>query len=63
MSEANSKIENYSYSEIMDTLAYLKAKYPSVYRWFFIWEMEKLHGTREGNSGLDQEQKADSGSS
>ena len=47
----DSKIEDYSFKEILDTLAYLKAKYPSVYKWFFIWEMEKLHGARRSDSG------------
>lgn len=59
---AESKIEAYSDTEIMDGLKFLRAKYPSVFKWFFIWEMEKLHGPRKSSSGLGQEQKADSGS-
>lgn len=53
--EANSKLENYSYKELMDTLAKIKEDFPAVYRWFLIWELEKMHGTREDNSRLGQE--------
>jgi hypothetical protein len=62
MNDANSKLEDYSYRELMDTLAKLQEKFPAVYRWFLIWELEKMHGTRESDSGLGQEQEADSGS-
>ena len=53
--EANSKLEYYSYKELMDTLAKIKKDFPAVYRWFLIWELEKMHGARENSSGLDQE--------
>ncbi len=59
---ADSKIEDYTTEEVMDALAFLKAKFPSVYKWFFIWEMEKLHGARRSDPGLDQKQETDSGS-
>ena len=62
MSDANSRVEDYSYQEIMQGLERFKEKFPAAYRWFFIWEMEMLHGTRESDPGLDQEQEADSGS-
>ena len=59
--EANSKLEDYSYKELMDTLAWIKEEYPAVYRWFLIWELEKQHGPRTHSKGLGQEQEADSG--
>ena len=61
--EAKSKIEDYSFKELMQTLARIKEEYPAVYRWFLIWELEKQHGTRESSEGLEQEQETDSGSS
>jgi hypothetical protein len=57
MSDAKSHLENYSYKEIKEVLANLKKTSPAVYRWFIIWELEKLHGTRESDPGLDQEQE------
>ncbi len=53
--EANSKLEDYSYKEVMETLAKIKKDFPAVYRWFLIWELEKQHGPRKSNAGLDQE--------
>ncbi len=61
MNDCESKLESYSDTEIVDGLKLLRAKYPSVFKWFFIWEMEKLHGARENSSGLGQEEEADSG--
>lgn len=62
MNDANSKLEDYSYREIMDVLAKLQEKFPAVYRWFLIWELEKMHGARQSDSGLDQEQETNPGS-
>jgi hypothetical protein len=59
---ADSKVEDYSYKEVVDGLRHLKEKFPSVYRWFFIWTLEELHGPRQSDPGLDQEQETDSGS-
>lgn len=56
-----SKIENYSHEELLDCLAYLKAKYPATHKWFIVWELEKLHGPRRSDPGLGQEQEAHSG--
>ena len=60
MTTAESKLEAYSDAEVIDGLRLLRAKYPSVFKWFFIWEMEKLHGARGSDPRLDQEQEADS---
>jgi len=62
MNDANSKLENYSHREIMVALAKLQEKFPAVYRWFLIWELEKMYGARGSDSGLDQEQEANPGS-
>lgn len=59
--DPKSKIEDYSHEELLDGLAFLKAKYPSVHKWFIVWELEKLHGARRSGPGLDQEQEANSG--
>lgn len=57
---ATSRIEDYSFKEVMQTLDRIKEEYPAVYRWFLIWELEKQHGPRESSDGLGQEQEANS---
>lgn len=56
-----SKIENYSHSELLETLEKLKKEFPASYKWFIIWELEKMHGARRNSSGLGQEQEENSG--
>lgn len=54
--------EAYSHAELLKGLSLLKEKYPAVYKWFVLWELEKANDSRQSNSGLGQEQEAHSGS-
>jgi len=53
--------EEYSHPELLKGLARLKERYPAVYKWFFLWELEKANDSRQSDSGLVQEQEANSG--
>lgn len=53
-------VEEYSYPELLKGLARLRDKYPAVYKWFFLWELEKANDSRKSNSGLGQEQEENS---
>ena len=59
--DPTSKIEMYSYKEIMDMLRELKEKFPASYKWFLIWELEKMHGPRRSSEGLGEEKETHSG--
>jgi hypothetical protein len=48
-------VEDYSYPELLKGLDRIKRKFPAVYKWFFLWELEKANDSRQSDSGLGQE--------
>lgn len=50
----NSKLDDYSQAEVFEALNRIKEKFPAVFKWFFLWELEKTNDSRKDTSRLDQ---------
>jgi hypothetical protein len=50
-------MDRYSKEEIVEALERIKAKYPAVYKWFFIWELDKEHDSLRHPTASEHQHK------